>query len=58
MISREPKKHKQGHRTHTVQNRKTAIQPGKAAWVKEGLTVMIAGVRQRKDLKGKVGQKA
>ncbi len=37
MISREPKKHKQGHRTHTVHNRKTAIQPGKAAWGQGGI---------------------
>ncbi len=58
LISRKPRKHKQGHRTQALHNRKTAIQPGKAAWVKEGLTVMIAGARQRKDLKGKVGQEA
>ncbi len=31
---------------------------GRQPVVKEGLTVMIAGVRQRKDLKGKVGQEA
>lgn len=58
MISREPRKHKHGHRIHAFHNRKTVIKPGKTAWVKEGLMVMILGTRQRKDLKGKVGQEA
>ncbi len=58
MVSREPRKHRHGHRTHAVHNRKTSIKPTKAAWVKEGLPVMTVGARQIKDLKGKVIQEA